>query len=158
MVLRNSDDLIESVGMAEYKLFFVACCLLLSSAAKSQQIVYDLPVTVTDKIKAYTSKFSDTTQFAIQLSVDSANRYTVYVMEEDNSNSEGARLVNEMLIGQTNRFVRVREKLLPLITSEDFVFAYLGPGGTRKGKVGRKKLIQNFDGYSITFDTSGRIY
>lgn len=127
------------------------------SIVKSQ-IIYDLPVTVTDKIKAYTSRFSDTTEFAIQLSIDSTNTYTVYVLEKDNSNSDGAKLVNEMLIGQTNRFVRVGEKLLPLITAEDFIFAYLGPGGTRKGKMGRKKVIQNFDGYSITFDSSGKIH
>lgn len=142
-----------------FKVILVFCLVLVSSiAGKSQEIIYDFPESVTKKITTYISNFSDTVKFAIQLNAIELNKYVASVMSEDRSNSEGSKLISEMLINKTNRFVRVGDRLLPLITAEDFVFAYLGSGGTRKGKVGRKKVIQNFDGYSITFDTTGRIY
>jgi len=140
------------------KLIFAICALMIPVVGNSQEIIYDLPEGVTKKIEAYISNFPDSVKFAIQLDAIESNKYVAYVMAEDRSNSEGAKLVNEMLINRTNRFVRVGNRFLPLVTAEDFVFAYLGSSGTRRGKVGRKKVMQNFDGYSITFDTTGRIY
>lgn len=140
-------------------IFFIA---FFSCSTKAQQLIYDLPASVTKKIDQHISQYSDTTKFVILFSSMDSAKYRVTIME-DFSKNPSFKDVNETLVQKTNRFIRVNETLIPFITWEDINFAdfgtvYTPESKSEKRKVGKKKIIFTTDAYGVTFDSSGKIY
>ena len=141
--------------------FYFLCC---PKTLSQDKIVYDLPKTVTQNIDSFAANYPDTTKFSVLFSKSDSNRYTVSVNPRDYSQSEGARLIDDILINKTNRFIRLGNgKLLPMITWDDIQFADFGTtynpnSPSEKRRVGKKRVVMNNDGWSITFDVKGNIF
>jgi hypothetical protein len=144
-----------------YFLILVLATLLnfnFSVSAQSKFIIYDLPEGVTDKVKEYIIENKNCSRFVAKLSVNTDMNYVLSII--DNSEPLDAdNLINERIIKKTNRRLRINENcLLPLILEEDLIFADFGREKQSDGRIARKKLLFNFDGFTITFDKLGRIY
>jgi hypothetical protein len=131
----------------------------LSCSARAQQIVYDLPQPVVNKIFQQISASPDTAKLAILLTSLEQGKYKVSILDRLSAHKD----INETLVKRTNRFVKVNEILIPLITHEDIAFADFGTVLTpesknEKRRVGKKKIIFTDDSKGITFDRSGKIY
>lgn len=132
--------------------------MLSSCKTQSQQIVYDLPESVTSKVSEHISKFKPDSKFIAQLSKQNDGRYVLLIMLYDFSGLESFKLV-EGLIEKTSRVVRVKEGLLlPLITDEDFLFSDFGSEKMKNGRVAKKKVVFTSEGYPIHFDKTGKLF
>ena len=81
------------------------------------------------------------------------------IMDYDSeSSSDSFQLLINRVIKKSNRLIRVDKTEIPIITSEDMVFADLGSTGMPNGRIAKKRVLMTFDGYTITFDGSGKIY
>lgn len=142
------------------RIFFLSIIVLFSSCkVKGQQIVYDLPQKVTEKAKDYLDKYKGTdSKFIAKLSKQGDERYILFIIHYDFAGLESFRLIEEGLIKKTSRVIRVKEVLLPLLTDEDFLFADLGSEKMKDGRIAKKKVIFNSEGYPIYFDKSGELY
>lgn len=133
-----------------------------SSKAQSDFIVYDLPESVTNKVKEYIDGYrlkDNNKQFSGYLFNNKGNHYVLGIMIHDIQSIDTLDLIQEKIIKKTNRMIRAKEDyLIPLMIHEDLIFADLGHTKQKNGKVVRKKVIYNFDGYIITFNKSGKIY
>lgn len=137
--------------------------IFIAFEVQAQRIVYDLPNPATKKIQEYVAQLKDTTGLAALMDKLPDGIYLLSILEKDNSGSEGSRLINELLINQTSRFIRVGNFYIRLITAEDFIFADLGTVAyptekTGKRKVGKRKVLMNHDGFTIKFDSAGKLY
>jgi hypothetical protein len=125
---------------------------------QGQQIVYDLPESVTAKASEHISKFRPDSKFIAQLSKQNDGRYVLYVILYDFSGLESFKLV-EGLIDRTSRVVRVNEGLLlPLVTDEDFLFSDFGSEKMKDGRIAKKKVVFTSEGYPICFDKTGKLF
>lgn len=142
------------------RVFYLSIVVLLSSCKmNAQQIVYDFPEKVTEKAMDYLDKHKGTeSKFVAQLSKQGDERYILFIIHYDFAGLENFKLIDEGLIKKTSRVVRVHKVLLPLITDEDFLFADFGSGEMKDGRVSKKKVIFNSEGYPIYFDKSGKLY
>lgn len=124
-----------------------------------QQIIYDLPQEVTEKAKDYLDKHNGTdSKFIARLSKQGDERYILFIIHYDFAGLENFKLIEEGLIKKTSRVIRVNKVLLPLITDEDFLFADFGSEKMKDGRIAKKKVIFNSEGYPIYFEKSGRLY
>lgn len=139
-------------------LFLIILGMLSSCKMQGQQIVYDLPESVTAKASEYISKFKPDSRFIAQLSKQNDGRYILFIMLYDFSGLESFKLV-EGLIERTSRVVRVKEGLLlPLVTDEDFLFADFGSEKMKNGRIAKKKVVFTSEGYPIRFDKNGKLF
>lgn len=142
-----------------YKFFPVIFIVCLSCSAGAQNIVYDFPESVVQKIDKHISWYPDTTKFAILFSSLDSGKYRISILNDLTSH----KAINETLVQKTNRFVRVHNILIPMITTEDITFAdfgtvYTPESKSEKRKVGKKKILFTDDSKGITFDKSGKVY
>lgn len=93
-----------------------------------------------------------------KLSVNADMNYVLSII--DNSEPLDAdNLINEKIMKRTNRRLRVNENcFLPLLFEEDLIFTDFGREKQSDGRIARKRILFNFDGFTITFDKLGRIY
>jgi hypothetical protein len=138
-------------------IFSVAC--FLSCSSKAQQIIYDFPEAVVQKIDKHISFYPDSTKFAILFSPIDSGKYRISILKD----LWGLQDINQTLIQKTSRFVRVNKTLVPLITWEDIMFADFGTvyhpeSKSEKRRVGKKKIHFTNDDEGIIFDKSGKIY
>jgi hypothetical protein len=132
--------------------------MLSSCKLQGQQIVYDLPESVTDKVSEHISEFSPGSKFIAQLSKQNDGTYVLFIILYDFSGLESFKLV-EGLIESTSRVVKVKEGLfLPLVTDEDFLFADFGSEKMKNGRVAKKKVVFTSEGYPIRFDKTGKLF
>lgn len=132
------------------------------SAQMKNHIYYDLPKTVTGQIKEhiehYISKDSSTC-FVADLSQNSNNQYLLSIVDYKSENgSKVFGLLYSEVIKKSNRMLRVGDYEIPIMISEDMVFADLGETKMPDGRVAKKRVLMTFDGYTIAFDRSGKIY
>jgi hypothetical protein len=138
-------------------IIYIACCL--SCSSKAQNIVYDFPESVIQKIDKHISFYPDTTKFAILFSALDSGKYRISILQD----LWGLQDINQTLVQKTSRFVRVNKALVPLITWEDITFAdfgtvYTPESKSEKRRVGKKKIVFTDDSPGIIFDKSGKIY
>lgn len=132
---------------------------LTSCQTQGQQIIYDLPESVTTKAREHMGKFkSPDSKFIAQLSKQNDGRYVLFIINYDFAGLENFKLIEEMLIKQTSRVIRVDKILLPLITDEDFLFADFGTEKMKDGRTAKKKIVFNSESYAINFDKNGKLY
>lgn len=139
-------------------LFLIILGIVSSCKMQGQQILYDLPESVTAKASDYISKFEPNNKFIAQLSSQNDGKYVLFIILYDFSGVESFKLV-EGLIEKTSRFVRVNEGLLlPLVTDEDFLFADFGSEKMKDGRVAKRKVVFTSEGYPIYFDKAGKLF
>jgi hypothetical protein len=132
------------------------------SAQMKNYIYYDLPEAVTDRIgkhiESRLAKNKDL-RFTANLYQNSDNNYVVSIIDyHAKSNSDSFNLVIEGIIEKSNRMLRVDNIEIPIMTSEDMIFADLGKTKMPDGRIAKKRVQMIFDGFTITFDRSGKIY
>jgi hypothetical protein len=128
---------------------------------KGQHIVYDLPVSVTKKIQDHINEYKKElhkSDFVVELSTLDGGKYLVSIIPNDFLRNDSIDLIYHVLIKHTNRVVRINSLLLPVITSEDFLFADFGKVKMKDGRMGRKKIVFTTESYTIKFDRNGEIY
>jgi hypothetical protein len=145
-----------------YKLTAILFLVFGSLPGVSQKIIYDFPSSVTEQIRSHNSKYNDSTKFFVLFTVEKSERYAVTIVDFSLT-TPNLGLINEVLVSKTNRFARVGNKLIPLVTREDLEFADFGTEETpnsksEKRKIGKRKVIFNSEHFTITFDKSGKIY
>jgi len=84
-------------------------------------------------------------------------------MDDDFSKNSNFKDINDVLITETSRFVKINNIKMPMITGEDLIFADFGTVDTPesqnpKRRVGKKRVIFIAEGWQITFNEGGRIY
>ena len=133
-----------------------------SCNAQVDYIYYDLPKAVDDKVEEYikTSKIKDDRLFfAAKLSLNTDDHYLLSIIDYNEMNSSKVfGLLFDKVIKKSNRMLRIGDDSLPIITEEDILFANLGEVKMSDGRVAKKRVLMNFDGYTITFDRSGNIF
>jgi hypothetical protein len=142
------------------RMFFLSVIILISSCKMNgQQIVYDLPEKVTEKARDYLDQYKGTdSKFIAKLSKQGDEKYILFIIHYDFAGLENFKLIEEGLVKKTSRVIRVNELLLPLLTDEDFLFADFGSEKMKDGRVAKKKVIFNSEGYPIYFDKRGKLY
>lgn len=146
-----------------WRISFIALLLLCSCQAKSQKIVYQFPQKVTEEITGYISNQkteNDKFILVLMLTPSQDQKFTISIFENKVDSSD---LVYNVLIKNTNRFVNIDNNFIPIITSEDIQFADFGTVNypnekTGKRRTGKKKVMMNIDGFTITFDNNGTIF
>jgi len=132
------------------------------SAQMKNHIYYDLPETVTGKIKEHIESYSSKDKgllFVANLYRDLDNNYVLSIMDYNAKNSSDSfSLLIGGVIEKSNRMLRVGNYEIPIMTSEDMQFADLGETEMPDGRIAKKRVLMTFDGYTITFDRSGKIY
>ncbi len=131
-------------------------------AQTKNHIYYDLPKSINtrvrDHIDHYLSKGTDT-DFVADLSENTDGRYLLSIIDyKKGSGPKVFGLLYSEVINKSNRMLKIGKYTIPIITSEDMIFADLGETKMPDGRVAKKRVIMNFDGYTITFDRSGKIY
>ena len=143
------------------KLFFTVICVFLCTLSYSQDIIYNLPPKVENKVRVYLDKRkseNSTVSFFAKLDHLRDDVYMLSLMEMDTLSSTNYNRVEYYLVKRTNRKLKIDQSyLLPLITGEDLIFADLGSEKLQDGRIMRTKVMINFDGFSITFTQSGEI-
>lgn len=139
----------------------ISILLSLISGVSSAQIIYDLPETVDKKIEERISKNPDG-KYVIIFSERDSSRYGISI-SDDFSKVESFKLIQETLVEKTNRFVKIGNNMIPLITWNDIYFAdygtvYYPDAKSEKRRVGKRKVHFTSDAPVIEFDASGRIY
>ncbi|AYB33644.1 hypothetical protein D4L85_25025 [Chryseolinea soli] len=141
---------------------FLTSFLIVTFAVNAQRIVYDLPKSVVKKIDQHISYYPDSAKFVILFESIEPAKYRIAILN-DFSNTPNFKDIDETLVQQTSRFIRVNDLLIPMITSEDFLFADFGTVYTPETKsearkVGKKKVVFTNEEKGITFDASGHIF
>lgn len=143
------------------KLFFIVICFFFCTLSYSQDIIYNLPQKVEDKVQSYLDKIkseNSTASFFAKLSHLRDNVYLLSLMERDTLSSANYNPVEYYLVKRTNRKLKIKQSyLLPLVTGEDIIFADLGSEKLADGRIMHKKVVINIDGFSITFTQSGQL-
>ena len=129
-------------------------------SAAAQKIIYDLPKEVTEKADDFLRKQKGS--YSILFSSLDSGRFSISFLKVDNSD-KNFELINSKLIQRSNRFLRVKDMLYPIITREDLQFADFGTentpnSGSHHRRNGKIKVHLTSDEYSITFDKTGIIY
>lgn len=112
--------------------------------ATNAQIIYEFPKPVIDKVQEHISHFSDTVKFVALLNVQEDGKYSLQVMKDDFTRNPNFKDITDVLITKTNRFVKINNVKMPMITSEDFLFAdfgtvYTPESKSEKRRVGKKR-------------------
>lgn len=144
------------------KLTLFIILLLCSCSSKAQQIVYDFPKPVIEKVQTYIEKtpLENGNIYALELAVGDNGQYRLSILEVKKDTSD---IVYNVLVKNTSRIAKIGNSNFPVIASEDFDFADFGTvydptNKNPKRRVGKRKIVRSFDGYSITFDRTGKIY
>jgi hypothetical protein len=145
------------------KSYIVLLLTVMSLATKAQEINYEFPKQVTDKIQEHISHFGDTSKFVALLNVEEAGRFSLTVMKDDFTKNPSFKDITDVLITKTNRFVKINNTKMPLITGEDLIFADFGTvyspdSKSEKRRVGKKRPMFISEDWRIKFDRSGKIY
>jgi hypothetical protein len=145
------------------KTYMLAFLTFISGAANAQEIIYDFPKSVADKVQQHISQYSDTTNFVALLNVENDGKYLLTVMTDDFTIKSNFKDITDVLIKKTNRFVKVNDVKMPMITGEDLIFADFGTVSTpdsksEKRRVGKKRPVFVAEDWSISFDRAGKIY
>jgi hypothetical protein len=137
-------------------LFVVLCFQLAACKAQSQQIVYDLPQSVTTLAKAYIDGHGPGKKFYAFFDEEPEGRFGLAVLEYPHKWDSA----DSVLIKNTSRVVRIGGLLLPIVIGTDYLFADFGarPPRTKGGKVGKVKVVFTYDAPTIVFDSNGNIY
>ena len=141
--------------------FFLIVCFVVLAWTSHGQIIYDLPETVVKKIDEKIS-VNGNAKCVIILSKRDSSKYSISI-DSDFSSSEGSKIFKEKLVDQTNRFVKVGEKMIPLITWDDIYLAdygdvYYPEAKNEKRRKGKRKIDFISDAPLVVFDLSGKIY
>jgi hypothetical protein len=144
------------------KLICLAFFIFASYSLMAQQrIVYDLPEGVLDKVRAHV-QLSEDKRYVILFTIMDSARYRITIMDHVSENSN-FKDIDQTLVQQTSRFLRVDKTLIPIITWEDIKFADFGTAEkqgskSKKRRSGKKTINFTTDDFGITFDGAGRIY
>jgi hypothetical protein len=132
------------------------------SAQVKNCIYYDLPEAVTSQIREHIeSSLSENKSllFVAQIYKDVDNNHVVSIVDytaKDSSDSFG--LLYSEVVMKSNRMLRIDDYVIPIMISEDMVFADLGEAKMPDGRIAKKRVLMTFDGFTITFDRSGKIF
>lgn len=144
------------------KLTLFITLLLCSCSSKAQQIVYDFPKPVVEKVLTYVEKtpLENGNIYVLELAVGDNGQYRLSMLDIKKDTSD---IIYNVLVKNTSRFAKIGTSMIPVLSAEDFTFADFGtvydPNNKNpKRRVGKRKIVRSFDGYSITFDQSGKIY
>src|SRR5690606_38782666 len=74
------------------------------------------------------------------------------------SSSESFLLLLNGIIEKSNRMLQVGEYKMPIMTSEDLLFADLGKIKMPDGRIAQKRVLMTFDCYTLTPDSLRIIY
>ncbi len=137
-------------------LFVVLYFQLATCKAQSQQIVYDLPESVTNWAKAYIDGHSPGKKFYAFFDQEPEGRFSLAVLEYPHIRDS----TESVLIKNTSRVVRIGGLLLPIVIGTDYLFADFGarPPRTKGGKAGKVKVVFTHDAPTIIFDSNGNVY
>jgi len=141
---------------------FILILGLIAFGCKSNaQIVYDLPESVIKKIDERILEKRDQ-KYLVLLSRRDSSKYSISI-EQISSNVESFKIIQETLVDKTNRFVKVKDMMIPLITWDDIYLAdygrvYYPDAKNEKRRVGKRKVNFVSDTPLIVFDLSGKIY
>jgi len=127
--------------------------LLLIQRATAQTITYELPKPVTEAIDIYIKAHKSNSGYGAQLSRGDGGIYTIFIYSLSVTDNVFYSKVEKI----TNRKVRIGSLTLPLVTSEDLIFADLGTTQARNGTPGKIRVIRSLDSYFIKFNTQGKI-
>ena len=130
------------------------------SAQVNSHIYYDLPESVTKHIKDHIDNSKlESSHFAAHLFVNTDRNYVLTIINYNSKGrSDSFKFFADRVIERSNRLIRVGKNEMPIITSEDMVFADIGSTEMSDGRVAKKRVLMTFDGYTIIFDRSGKIY
>jgi hypothetical protein len=132
------------------------------AAQMNNYIYYNLPENVTQRIEDHIENYSSkdgVMHFVAYLFDDANDNYVISIIDYNpKSSSESFLLLLNGIIEKSNRVLQVGEYEMPIMTSEDLVFADLGKTKMPDGRIAQKRVLMTFDGYTITFDRSGKIY
>ncbi len=139
------------------KVILLVLILLSFGNLRAQKIIYELPPKVTELLSKYLSERNDSLKkdtLALYLE-KSGDLYQIDLMEFSFS-----RLITDTIISRTNRFVKVDDTYLPLVTEEDILFANFGERPPRKegGAKGKVKILLIIEYFAIKFDRKGNIH
>jgi len=108
------------------KTCIVIFLILFSAASQGQEIIYEFPKSVTDKIQEHISNYSDTITFVALLHVEEGGKYSLVIMENDFA--KNFKDINNVLVTKTSRFVKINNVKMPMLTAEGvYAFAEKGP-------------------------------
>ncbi len=146
----------------KYLLLIFTLIGLSCAAQMDNYIYYNLPENVTERIEFYIENYSsrdDGVHFVAYLFDDDNNNYVISIIDYNvESSSESFLLLLNGIIEKSNRMLQVGEYKMPIMTSEDLLFADLGKIKMPDGRIAQKRVLMTFDGYTITFDRLGKIY
>ena len=131
------------------------------SQSSSDSIFYELHKNVAHKVEKHLNgrlEQSNQIKFVADLSNLPDGKYLLSLIEYEGTDTKGFDLIFNQLVKKTNRFLRTDNYKIPLILSFDLLFADLGKTKMPDGRIASKRVVFNFDGYSITFDRNGIIY
>ena len=145
------------------KVFFV---LLLASwpsckAQNSDYIMYDLPDPVSEKLNErinYVSSKNEAAKFVGLLNKVDHERYNLALIDYDAKTQKKVLGLLSTVVLKSNRAIQLGEQVVPLITNEDILFANLGKEKMPDGRIAKKRVIFNYNGFSIAFNRVGTIF
>lgn len=143
------------------RIYIVILSMVISFSANAQEIIYEFPKSVNDKVQEHILQYGDTTKFVALLNVENDGKYSLTIMVNDFAKS--FKDINDVLVSKTSRFAKINTTKMPLITGEDFVFAdfgtvYYPENKSASRRVGKKRHVFIPEDWRIIFDRSGRIY
>jgi len=146
--------------MKAYITFFL---VVISAVVNAQEIVYEFPKSVCEKVQEHISHYGDTVKFVALFHVEDSGKYSLTIMKNDFAKNPNFKDINDVLITKTSRFVKINSVKMPMITGEDFIFAdfgtvYTPESKSEKRRVGKKRPMFISEDWNITFDRTGRIY
>ncbi|HEU5291450.1 MAG TPA: hypothetical protein VFU05_12460 [Cyclobacteriaceae bacterium] len=145
------------------KIYIIVFLIFISTAADAQEIIYEFPKSVIDKVQEHISHYSDTSKFIALFHVEDDGKYSLTIMKDDFTKDPNFKDITDVLVNKTTRFVKINNVKMPMITGEDFIFAdfgtvYFPESKSEKRRVGKKRPMFITEDWSITFDKTGRIY